>query len=1443
MEASSPRWTTVSDSPHDHEREALAFLRRRLYDREPYRVWSNFEFTTPSGLLYEVDLLAITDNGVHLIEIKSHPGQIAGDGTTWQWTTPEGARRTFDNPRLLANRKAKALKELLERSRAFARYRSDVPYVSEAVFLSDPHLTVTLSPPGRHRVFGRDADDGESLPPRRAAIGGIVDALTSLAPGPGSRPIRRIDRPTGARIAEAIEQAGIRERASRRRFGDYGIVELLGDVEADGDTGVAYQDFLVEHATLSGVRRRLRLYPLEQNATTDQREAARRAASREFQHLHPLKHPGILAPVDFFDNERGPCLLFDHDPEARSLDRWLLDPPAAVDVLDRLGIVRQVAEALAHARGHGVFHRALCPSAVLVAGDAGNLRVQVADWHAGARVTTGGATAAVTGTAHVDVLAAWDAPLYRAPEYAQPLADAAALDVFSLGCLACTAFTGRPPAPTAAKLWELLDTAGFVPAEAVGDGIDEMLAVFIADLTDSDPGRRPADLAEVLQFLDSVEEAWTAPDPTDEPHVTAARRGATLLGGRFRVAGRLGKGSSAFALLVRDDDGGGRVAVLKVAATPRLNERLDMEAKVLAGLDHPGIVKLLDRPLDIDGHAALLLSYAGDRDDAERDVEPGVDAGRYRGRTLATRIGESFDAEVTERFGEDLLDAVRYLEGKGVAHRDIKPENLGIAPRGRGDALHLVLFDFSLAGAAIDRLDAGTPGYVDPFLRRPGRGRWDTAAERYAAAVVLHELCTGAKPVYGDGRADPALVDAPLRLDPALFDPSVADGLVTFFTRALAPDLAERHGTADDMLRAWREAFRAGRRPATRTEHPTEDDEPVPFEVPAGTTAATPLAGLPLSARAVAALERLEILTVADLLGEPLYRLRQLRGMGGAVRNELVAAVAHLREAMTDNAGVDDDAPLVAAARSLISRTAPQSSQTVLRAWLGLDDDGPWPTVDDLATTHGGREHVAGVLAAAQERWIRQVPVRVVRDWLADELEAMGGLASAEQLAARLARARPAPGDELGFDGEHHRNARAMVRAAVVAEGGRMNARWVRRVLGGPVAVALDGAGGPDGNRLADYAAALAARTAALVAAGAEPVVGRAALVDALRTLPVPAGARPLPDAALAELAASLCPEAAVNSRLELYRRGLTAAEALKAARRAFIAVQRITPAELATKVAARFPAAEALPGRPDLDRVATAAGLDLRWDPAEAAYLAPVPAVSTGDPGSSLTRHATGVPAPMVTPVEIDVAADFDARLRSGIDSGGLLVLLTERRWLDRCEQELARLPLTVVDLDDWLVGELQRITDGGRPSWDLVVDVDGAGPASARWRNLISVVDRALDAVTDRLAATPGTVLLTRCGLLARYRRLDVVARWRDAVHDRSTPLAALWVLVAAPGTTDVPMLDGEAVPVLTRNEWARIPGDWLRNAHGHRPAGGDRAVTGPGGRSTGMHRASAP
>jgi Nuclease-related domain len=108
-----PRWKIITPSQFEHERRALDFIRAGLPDHEPYRAWSNFEFQTLDGALYEVDLLVLAREGFWLVEIKSRPGRLEGDAGTWTWTTPEGRRITTDNPVHLANRKAKALKDLL----------------------------------------------------------------------------------------------------------------------------------------------------------------------------------------------------------------------------------------------------------------------------------------------------------------------------------------------------------------------------------------------------------------------------------------------------------------------------------------------------------------------------------------------------------------------------------------------------------------------------------------------------------------------------------------------------------------------------------------------------------------------------------------------------------------------------------------------------------------------------------------------------------------------------------------------------------------------------------------------------------------------------------------------------------------------------------------------------------------------------------------------------------------------------------------------------------------------------------------------------------------------------------------------------------------------------------------------------------------------------------
>src|SRR5207244_6025776 len=173
--------------------------------------------------------------------------------------------------------------------------------------------------------------------------------------------------------------------------------------------------------------------------------------------------------------------------------------------------------------------------------------------------------------------------------------------------------------------------------------------------------------------------------------------------------------------------------------------RLDAEAEVLRTLNTrkaSRLVRILETtPLQVGERRALLLESAGD--ETLGDV---------------VRSGRRLSLDLLERWGSDLLEALVSLDAAGGDHRDIKPANLGVREQ-RGDrAKHLVLFDFSLARASASSISAGTPPYLDPFLGTGARQHWDSAAERYAAAVTLFEMATGHAPVYGDGETAPQFV-------------------------------------------------------------------------------------------------------------------------------------------------------------------------------------------------------------------------------------------------------------------------------------------------------------------------------------------------------------------------------------------------------------------------------------------------------------------------------------------------------------------------------------------------------------------------------------------------------------------------------------------------------------------------------------------------------------
>ncbi|HJT79181.1 MAG TPA: BREX system serine/threonine kinase PglW, partial [Gemmataceae bacterium] len=791
MSDGKKNWVTVTESRYPWERDALDFVRERWPDHDPYRAWANFEFIALDGSINEVDLLLLTPMGFFLVEVKSRPGRVYGDAGTWTWEA-DGRLVTAGNPLLSANLKAKKLKQLLLRQKA-VRTKEALPFIEPLVFLSAPDVVCELLGTAAYGVCVRDQEGSAGQPERP----GILAAVKQReCPGLPPKPGPFIDRPLAKQITQAIEQAGIPGQPRRRRVTDYVLERLI-------EEGRGYQDWEAGHVQNLGGKRRIRLYLVGNEATAEQRKKVERAARRDFQLTEALQHPGVLRALGFTEHEVGPAIVFEHDPNALRLDHFLAQQDGHLTVDVRLDLVRQVAEVVRFAHQKKVVHRSLSPRSVLVADpDRERPRIKLSNWQAGYRAGgsfTGG-VGKVTATSHVELLVEDASTAYMAPEAVmEGDRPGEHLDVFSLGALAYHIFSGVPPAAGGVELADKLRQTRGLQISDVLNGAGKALQELVQFSTHPDVASRIDSAADFLSYLDAVEEELTSPDHDAVEDAAEAQKGDRLPGG-FTVLRRLGKGATSTALIVERD---GQQYVLKVPNGDEHAQRVRGEGEVLGKLRHQHIVDYVET-LTMGGRPCLLLRSAGPETLGERL--------RKEGR---------LHVDMLQRFGEDLLEVVRYLEEQGIPHRDIKPDNIGVGPVGRGDKLHLVLFDFSLSRTPPENIQAGTKGYLDPML--PLRKRWDLHAERYAAAATLLELATGTLPRWGDGRSEPSQVECEAAIDEELFDASLREGLVPFFRKAFRRDIRERHDNAEEMLKDWRDCFAAIEAAGAATETSEEE--------------------------------------------------------------------------------------------------------------------------------------------------------------------------------------------------------------------------------------------------------------------------------------------------------------------------------------------------------------------------------------------------------------------------------------------------------------------------------------------------------------------------------------------------------------------------------------------------------------------------------------------
>ena len=678
-------------------------------------------------------------------------------------------------------------------------------------------------------------------------------------------------------VSQAMEQAGIRPSQRHRKVSDYVLEQIVGE-------GPGYQDWQAVHATVAESKRRVRLYLVRCGATAEERQTIERAARREFLLLDTLQHPGILRVHGFTEHEIGPALIFEHDPLSRPARPF--SGPAAGQAQHR----RPARPGPPDRRGHPLRPRqedrppGPVPRRASWSPSAGSdrPRIKVFNWQVGYRegTSSSGVSRAVSATSHGDRLVEEASTAYMAPEALVDDQLGEHLDVFSLGAIAYHIFSGVAPAPNGLELSNKLRETKGLQISSVLNGAGEALQFLIQYSTHPEVPNRIDTAVDFLSGLDEVEKELTTPEHDYVEDPTRAQQGDLLAGG-YRVVRRLGQGACSVVFLVERE---GQDYVLKVASEPDHNGRLKDEAEVMGKLRHSHIIEFVDTVELGDRFGFLMWPAFAEKD--KRLIE-----------TLGQRVRKEgrLHIDLLERFGEDLLGVVNYLEEQGIPHRDIKPDNIAVGMVGRGDKLHLVLFDFSLSRTPADNIRAGTSGYLDPLLPLRKPPRWDLHAERYAAAMTLYELATGSLPQWGDGNTDPSHLPptTEITINPEAFDPGLREGLTAFFQRACRRDPKQRFDNAEQMLTAWRECFKH-----IDQEVPLSDqaDETQLRELLAAATFDTSVAELGLGTRAANALDRANILTVEDLLTVSMRRLLRLRGVGNKTRREISVAVKILRE-------------------------------------------------------------------------------------------------------------------------------------------------------------------------------------------------------------------------------------------------------------------------------------------------------------------------------------------------------------------------------------------------------------------------------------------------------------------------------------------------------------------------------------------------------------------
>lgn len=250
--------------------------------------------------------------------------------------------------------------------------------------------------------------------------------------------------------------------------------------------------------------------------------------------------------------------------------------------------------------------------------------------------------------------------------------------------------------------------------------------------------------------------------------------GHNLLGGEIQILMQLACGGMSSVYLARRSSG--ERVIIKELVVPedrdgslraRITEMFSREAKVLATLDHPQIVKVYDHFVE-DGRNYLILQH-------------------IKGLNLRQVVGleGTFSQQTVVKISRQIAEIVDYLHSRdpAIIHRDITPDNLVYD----SESNLVTLIDFGAANEFVGKMTGTMVGKQCYLPPEQFRGQAEPRSDIYAIGGTMHFMLTG---------EDPTPITA---CSPCLLNQNVSAELSALIERATAQELEDRINSAVEL--------------------------------------------------------------------------------------------------------------------------------------------------------------------------------------------------------------------------------------------------------------------------------------------------------------------------------------------------------------------------------------------------------------------------------------------------------------------------------------------------------------------------------------------------------------------------------------------------------------------------------------------------------------------